>query len=62
LRRAQKSQDWFWTSAWQSGERQADADIVNGDVITYEEPEQFEKALWERPDPPRAVVRHLFAS
>lgn len=28
-------QQWFWTRAWQSGEREASEQIAAGDVTTY---------------------------
>jgi AbrB family looped-hinge helix DNA binding protein len=38
-------QAWFWTAAWQEGERQASADIAAGRVRTYESAEEFLRSL-----------------
>ncbi len=32
-----KSQAYFWTEAWQAGERQADADIAAGRVAAFDD-------------------------
>ena len=34
-----KSQAYFWTEEWQAGERQADADIAAGRVVTFDNAE-----------------------
>ena len=34
-----KSQAYFWTEAWQAGERQADADIAAGRVKSFDSAE-----------------------
>ena len=31
-----KSQAWFWTEAWQAGEREADLNIERGEVEEFE--------------------------
>ncbi len=39
------SQAWFWTPEWQTGERQADAEIAAGLGDRYESDEEFLAAL-----------------
>ena len=39
------TQAWFWTEAWQAGERAASADIAEGRVTTYKSTEDFLGAL-----------------
>jgi len=39
------SQAWFWSRAWQEGEREASADIKAGRVTTAESSEAFLKSL-----------------
>lgn len=46
------SQGWFWTSEWQAGEREADADLAAGRGETFDSGEEFLEALRERADPP----------
>jgi len=36
-----KSQAYFWTVAWQAGERQADADIAAGRVAAFDDVEDL---------------------
>lgn len=36
---------WFWTDAWQKGEREADQDIREGRVTRYESTEAFLASL-----------------
>ncbi len=38
-------QKWFWLEEWQKGEREAERDIKEGRVETFETPEEFRKAL-----------------
>lgn len=45
--RARDDQAWFWTPEWQAGERQADADIAEGRVETFESDEQFLKTMFK---------------
>ncbi len=35
-------QAWFWTSAWQSGERKADEDIAAGRTTAFHSVEEFD--------------------
>jgi AbrB family looped-hinge helix DNA binding protein len=39
------TQAWFWTTEWQSGEREADADRDAGRLETFGTGEEFLKAL-----------------
>lgn len=39
------TQAWFWTSAWQAGEREASHDIAEGRVQAYETDEDFLASL-----------------
>lgn len=41
------TQAWFWTSAWQAGEREASLDIAEGRVEVYESDEDFLDSLRE---------------
>lgn len=36
-----RSQDWFWTPAWQEGEREADEDVAAGRLRRYDDVESF---------------------
>jgi len=38
-------QEWFWTPAWQAGEREADADLAAGRSETFSSGEEFMEAL-----------------
>jgi hypothetical protein len=38
-------QAWFWTPEWQAKEREADRDIAEGRVTTYESGDDFAAAL-----------------
>jgi hypothetical protein len=38
-------QDWFWTDEWQAGEREADAQIAEGNTTIYYSAEEFFAAL-----------------
>jgi AbrB family looped-hinge helix DNA binding protein len=40
-------QAWYWTAAWQEGEAEADDDIKNGLVTTYDSAESFLASLDE---------------
>lgn len=40
-----KSQAWFWSEAWQAGEREASADIASGRTTSYESDEAFLESL-----------------
>jgi hypothetical protein len=40
-----KTQAWFWTTEWQAGEREADADLAAGRVENFESDEAFVTAL-----------------
>jgi len=39
------SQAWFWTDAWQAGEREASADIDAGLVTRYESGDELLRSL-----------------
>lgn len=39
------SQAWFWTDAWQAGEREARADIAAGSVTRYESDDELLRSL-----------------
>ncbi len=39
------SQAWFWTSDWQAGEREADADNAAGRADSFDSDEEFLRAL-----------------
>ncbi len=41
-------QAWFWTSEWQRGEREAEADKAAGNAVRYYSDEDFLTALDER--------------
>lgn len=45
-----RRQAWFWTEAWQAGEREADEDIAAGRVTTYDSTDDFTDALRETDD------------
>lgn len=42
------TQAWFWTTDWQSGEREADADRVAGRVSTFTSGDDLLDALGQR--------------
>jgi AbrB family looped-hinge helix DNA binding protein len=42
------TQAWFWTPEWQAGEREADADLVDGRLETFTSAEEFVGALTTR--------------
>ncbi|HUC15564.1 MAG TPA: AbrB/MazE/SpoVT family DNA-binding domain-containing protein [Acidimicrobiales bacterium] len=46
------TQAWFWTPAWQAGERQVDADQAAGRVESFGSDEDFIGALRERAKAP----------
>jgi len=39
------AQAWFWTEKWQSGEREASADIATGRMTRFESDEEFLESL-----------------
>jgi AbrB family looped-hinge helix DNA binding protein len=39
------AQAWFWTDAWQAGEREASADIAAGRLTTFESSDDFVRSL-----------------
>src|ERR1700691_5305950 len=39
------TQAWFWTTEWQAGEREADADLAAGRIETFDSGEAFVTAL-----------------
>jgi antitoxin PrlF len=45
------SQTWFWTTEWQAGERDADADLGAGRAETFGSGEEFVEALRARAKP-----------
>ena len=48
------TQAWFWTPAWQAGERRADADSATGRVETFASGEELVEALRNRAKPVRS--------
>lgn len=42
------TQAWFWTAAWQAGEREADADLAAERVETFTDGEKLLAALEQR--------------
>lgn len=38
---ADPDQAWFWAEEWLAGEREADADIAEGRLQRYEDPDDF---------------------
>lgn len=46
------SQAWFWTPAWQEGEREADADRAAGRIEAFESGDGFLRALEGRAKQP----------
>jgi hypothetical protein len=44
----QEDQRWWWTEAWQGGERQAERDIKGGRVKVFESADQLLKDLRKR--------------
>jgi hypothetical protein len=40
-----KSQAYFWTTQWQEGEREAEADIKSGHVRVYDSVQELIKEL-----------------
>lgn len=45
LREIDPDQAWFWTAAWQRGEREADAEIVAGQLERFGGNDEFLAAL-----------------
>lgn len=45
------TQAWFWTRAWQAGEREADADLAAGRHETFDSGEELLDALGKRAKP-----------
>jgi AbrB family looped-hinge helix DNA binding protein len=45
------TQAWFWTPAWQAGERRADADKAAGQVETFGSDDEFLEELRKRAKP-----------
>jgi hypothetical protein len=41
-------QSWFWSDEWQKGEKEADEEIKQGNVKTYDNLEDFLKSLEEK--------------
>lgn len=39
------SQAWFWTEAWQAGEREASADVAAGRTTRFESDDEFLASL-----------------
>ncbi len=46
------TQAWFWSSVWQQGEREADADLAAGREERFDSGEEFLGALRARAKPP----------
>lgn len=40
-----KSQAWFWSPAWQAGEREASQDVAAGRTTTFDSEETFVESL-----------------
>ncbi len=47
------TQAWFWTAAWQHGEREADEDLAAGRVERFDSGEEFVAGLEARRSSPR---------
>jgi antitoxin PrlF len=45
LKKIPTSQAWFWTEAWQAGEREASAQLAGSEGQTFETPEDFLKSM-----------------
>jgi hypothetical protein len=55
LRRIDPDQAWFWTPAWQAGEREAEADLAAGRLRCFDRDAAFLAHLARvppAPDPP----------
>lgn len=52
---------WFWTPSWQSGEREADADLAAGRSTYFETEEEFLAALRARTKPQWTSVEEMDA-
>jgi hypothetical protein len=48
MQRLNPDQAWFWTESWQAKEREADLDIAEGRVTSYDSDEEFLAALEAR--------------
>ena len=42
-------QTWFWTPAWQAGEREADQELADGQAVTHRSTEEFVAHLESAP-------------
>jgi hypothetical protein len=42
-------QAWFWTPAWQAGEREADQQLADGQAVTHHSTEEFVAHLESAP-------------
>jgi AbrB family looped-hinge helix DNA binding protein len=47
------TQAWFWTTEWQAGEREADADLAAGRVETFDSGEELIDGLRKKSRRPR---------
>lgn len=47
LIQVQKDQLWFWTEEWQAGESRVEEYIREGNVQTFDTPEEFLESLQE---------------
>ena len=45
-----RDQEYFWSKDWQAGERQADADLANGDVMQFSSDDLDGMLDWLRSD------------
>lgn len=45
MQRLNPEQAWFWTEAWQAGEREVDRHLAAGAVTTFATDEEFDAAL-----------------
>jgi AbrB family looped-hinge helix DNA binding protein len=48
------TQAWFWTSKWQAGEREADADRAAGRIETFDSDESLIDGLRVLAQPPKS--------
>jgi hypothetical protein len=53
-RRIDPDQAWFWTQAWQQGEREAEADLAAGHFERFDSDEAFLSHLESVPPAPPA--------
>ena len=49
-----KNQEWFWTRRWQSGEKEAEQDIIDGQVHSFEKFDDAVKFLHQKAVPKKS--------